>query len=126
MDILGGERITVIQRGSGSRDKAGRYRIDPNSVVEIENVKGTINPVPGEVLETLPEGERQGNQRRLITKFEIRGPSEKTGYPGDHIIWEGKRWEVRDVQTYRRVFPHLEARVREIDPNDVDRYKPLE
>src|SRR5690554_3942441 len=60
MDILGGERITVIQRGSGSRDKAGRYRIDPGSVVEIENVKGTINPVPGEVLETLPEGERQG------------------------------------------------------------------
>jgi hypothetical protein len=112
MPFVGAEPITVIQRAPGTRDRLGTYT--PGEETIIEGVLATVNPVPGRVLETLPEGEREGDQRRVITKFELRSPNEDTGYPGDHILYEGDRFEVRDVQVYRQVIPHLEVRVRRL------------
>lgn len=112
MPFVGAEPITVILRSPGTRDRLGRY----GDIVEevVEGVMATVNPVPGRVLETLPEGEREGDQRRIITEFELRSPDEDSGIPGDHIVYEGRRFEVRDVQVYRQVIPHLEVRARRI------------
>ena len=112
MPFVGAEPITVIKRAPGTRDRRGTYTAGAETV--IEGVLATVNPVPGRVLETLPEGEREGDQRRVITEFELQSPNEDTGYPGDHIIYEGDRFEVRDVQVYRQVIPHLEVRVRRL------------
>ena len=112
MPFVGAETITVIRREPGTRDRLGRYTIGSEEVVE--GVLATVNPVPGRVLETLPEGEREGDQRRVITEYELRAPDEDLGIPGDHIIYEGRRYEVRDVQVYRQVIPHLEVRARRI------------
>lgn len=114
MPFVGAEPITVIQRAPGARNRLGQYIVGAETVTN--GVLATVNPVPGKVLETLPQGEREGDQRRVITEFELRAPNETTGYPGDHIIYEGDRFEVRDVQVYRQVIPHLEVRVRRINP----------
>ena len=116
MPFVGSEKITVILRSDVVRDRRGRVQ-DVNEEV-VEDVLATVNPVPGEVLETLPEGERSGDQRRVITEFELRPPDEETGHPGDHLMYRGTRYEVREVQPYRQVIPHLEIRARKIAPGD--------
>lgn len=110
MPFVGAEPITVIKRSPGKRDRRGRYFVGPTET--FEGILATVNPVPGRVMETLPEGERTGDQRRVIIDFDVKAPDEDTGYPGDHIIYEGRTFEVRDVQIYRQVIPHLELRVR--------------
>lgn len=122
MPFVGAEPITVIRRLPGQRDRRGRYSL--GGVEIIEGVLATVNPVPGRILETLPMGEREGDQRRVITEFELLSPDETTGNPGDHIIYEGRAYEVRDVQVYRQVIPHLEVRVRRL--KDTPGFYPLQ
>jgi hypothetical protein len=120
MPLVGEERVTIIRRDPGFRDRRGRYQQGPETV--IENVKATVNPIPGRILATLPEGEREGDQRRMITKFELRTTDEDTGAVGDIVVYEGRRYEVRDVQVYRKVIPHLEARIRRMPPDNTPHY----
>lgn len=110
MPFVGAEPITVIRRNGGSVDKKGRISGIEEEV--IEDVMATVNPIPGGVLETLPEGDRYGDQRRVITEFELRSSNERKGVLADHIVYEGQRYEVREVQPYRQVIPYLGARVR--------------
>jgi len=79
-----------------------------------EEIQTTVNPIPGEELQVLPEGERTGEQIRLLTTADLRSSDETAGLLADHVIWQGKTYEVRTVQEYRRVIPHIEVRARRV------------
>lgn len=98
------------------RTGGGRLRGRPTSPTSDDVViQCTVNPIPGEELEVLPEGERTGEQIRLLTTAELRSSDETDGVLADLVIWEGKTYEVRTVQQYRRVIPHLEVRARRVE-----------
>lgn len=121
MPFVGAESITVIRREAGYRDRRGRYFAGARTE---QTILATVNPIPGRVLETLPEGEREGDQRRVITKFNLRATDEDLGTLGDIVVYEGREFEVRDVQIYRKVIPHLEARVRRLPVPNTPTYPP--
>lgn len=79
--------------------------------------RATVNPVPGDVLATLPEGERTGKQYRVLSDdVDLYPPDQETGYPGDLVLYEGEVYEVRDRAVYRTVIPHQELRIRRLLP----------
>jgi hypothetical protein len=79
--------------------------------------RATINPVPGDILATLPEGERLGRQYRALSDdVALYPPDEETGYPGDLVLFDGGVYEVRDRANYPTIIPHQELRIRRLLP----------
>lgn len=112
MAFIGNQKITVIQRAVGSRGTDGRW--DDGAETRTTDVDATVDPMPDELLATLPSGENLGVWMVLITTFEMRAPDEDDGYSGDQIEYEGDTYEVYQVRRYRRVIPHLEVWVRRV------------
>lgn len=79
--------------------------------------RATVNPVPGDVLATLQEGERLGRQYRALSDdVRLTATDDELGVLGDLVRYEGQVFEVRDVQTYPTVIPHQEYRIRRLLP----------
>ncbi len=77
---------------------------------------GTFDPLPGDLVRTLPEGERRRKQRYLITEAELQASDDETGQLGDIVIYAGERWEVRDIMPYRGgILPHYEVRIMRVE-----------
>lgn len=115
MAFIGNQKITVIRRDEDDTLPAGRGsdgRYAPTAEIRFEGVDATVDPVDDEELASLPEGERKGTHMWLLTKFEVRTADEQNGVPADFVEYEGDRYEVRAVRRYRKVIPHIEARVR--------------
>jgi len=115
--FVGMEPILVwATQTSATRGADGRrtvIRLPSQALVAV------VNPVPGRVLATLPEGERTGDQRRVLCDFDIASPDEDTRTWGAILEIAGVFYEVRDKQTYRRVIPHFAYRVRRLDAASV-------
>lgn len=98
------------------RTGGARVRGRSTSPTETDSlIQCTVNPIPGEELEVLPEGERTGEQIRILTTADLRSSDETSGELADLVVWEGKTYEVRTVQEYRRVLPHIEVRARRVE-----------
>lgn len=111
--ILCGE-ITVLARRRTGEYVRGRWVVAKDAEFEM---RATVNPVPGEVLASLPEGERLGKQYRVLsTDTSLLPPDEGTGYAGDEVFYDGAWYSVRDRQPYPTVIPHVEYRVRRLTP----------
>lgn len=113
MPFVGSQPFERIRRSGGARGSDGR----PAAPTEDTSTQtGTINPVPGEELALLPEGERRGENVRIICRIgTLRGADDTSGTLSDLVVWDGKTFEVRTVQTYRRVIAHDEVRVKRIE-----------
>lgn len=76
----------------------------------------TRDSVPGDVLVTLPEGERQSDQYWLITETELRTADDNTSPPtlADHVLMDSFWYEVREVVHFPQLIPHYEARIMRI------------
>lgn len=111
---VGKQEISVNERANGGREKFGL----PSTPTEttIPGVKATVNPVPGDELQTLPESERAEKNLRVITEYELTTFDDYAGTLADHVVIRGERYEVRDVQIYEKVIPHYEYRVRRVRP----------
>ena len=122
MPFVGAETITVIEQELVGEDLRGRPQVEYEVV---EGIRATVNPVPGYVLATLPEGERGSHQRRVITKYELSPYSDRKNTLASLVVYEGEVYEVRDIQSYRKIIPHLSARVRAFKFGEqADRYAP--
>jgi hypothetical protein len=106
--------IQIIARRLGGAYARGRWVSAPGDPFPFF---ATVNPVPGDVLATLEEGERLGRQYRVLsTDTSLFPPDEETGRAGDEVYYEGAWFEVRDRQVYPTVIPHAEYRVRRRTP----------
>lgn len=107
------QTITLIRHTGGEYGLDGRW--EQGTATETE-IQATVNPVPGEILATLPEGERIGKQLRVLTRVRFEVPDEESEEQGDHLLIRGEYYEVRDRAQYDRVIPHFEYRVRKMRP----------
>ena len=112
---VGKQGVVVIPRSD-----AGERGLDGRPVPVSEGlryeIKATVNPIPGDVLLTLPEGERREKNLRMLTEAELNVADDYADIPGDHVVVRGERYEVRDVQEYEKVIPHFEYRIRRLRP----------
>jgi hypothetical protein len=114
MAFVGNQKISVIERSAPARGSDGRMTAPTETLFEL--VDATVNPVPGDELSALPEGERNTKQLRVITQYELTEGDEDAGTYASIVVYEGERYEVRSVSKYRRVIPHNAARVARIKP----------
>lgn len=113
--FVGNETIEVFRMTNPAGVDPATGYATTDTFTKVAEGPATVNPVPGEELAQLPEGQRSGEQRRAITTLDIRGPDEQDGTEGDLIRYDGRIFKVLEVQSYRRVIPHLEVRVRLLD-----------
>lgn len=107
---LCGEITIEVRQVFGAYGAKGRWETTRGAPFPI---RATVNPVPGDVLASLPEGERVGRQYRVLTNdVDLRPADDETGLAGDEVFYEGHWYEVRDRQVYPTVIPHSEYRVR--------------
>lgn len=79
--------------------------------------RATLNPIPGEVLATLEEGERMGKQLRALSDdVALPANDDYTQTVGALVRYDGQVYEVRDRQPYPTVIPHYEYRLRRLLP----------
>ena len=116
MSFVGQQSISVGRLSAGSRGADGRW---VEGTTTVSAIKATVNPITGEELLALPEGERSGEQIKIITKFELRMTDETLQQDGDIIKWEGKHFRVVNIRRYRKVIPHIEARAVRVRDSDL-------
>lgn len=119
---VGRQAVTVIRRDFAARGLDGRFEEGSPSTFAIT---GTVNPVPGDILNTLPEGERVEKQLRLLTDAELRTSDDYEQTRGDLVIVRGEIYEVRDVAIYEKVIRHYEYRIRRVRPNIAEEFQHL-
>lgn len=115
--LLGEQTITRRRFSTPSpRRGADGRTLDPSPGVDLE-FGATVDPITGDAIRKLPEGERDERQIYILTdEVDLRIASRKGELVADQVIWEGDVYEVVSVMRYRRIIPHLEARARYIGP----------
>lgn len=107
-------RRTDLGRATGFGAGAGRSQgVSSTAAVDFE---GTVDPLPGYVKQTLPEGEMQEKNLYLLTLTELRARDDYGTDASDYVIYQGETYEVMTVQEYSRVLPHYECRIMRVRP----------
>lgn len=116
-DILGAFPITLRRYAAGSRGDDGRWT--PGSHADT-SILASVQPLTERQLASLPEGERQTDQRRVLTTTALVVGRQGAGTQGDRVSWDsGTTWyEVRQADQWFSVLPHTEARVARLDETD--------
>lgn len=86
-------------------------------------IYGTIQPPDGDVMETIPDGDRSRARLVIYTASELRTPNQFTKVPADQVQIDGYWWEVESVERWRQVMPHYKAvvaRIQEMSPAPVE------
>lgn len=106
--ILGQESVTKRTYAAGARGTDGRYTA---GAATDSTILASIQPMNGEELATLPEGERHPDQRKCYTRTALQAGDIDAGLIADHILVDGIEYEVRQVERQRAVLPHYKARL---------------
>jgi hypothetical protein len=99
LDIVGHQTATVTRR-VGSYVAGVWTDAAPSTIL----IVGTIQPARGNDLQRLPEGKRNEEAIRIITRTELRTAQAGTTTQSDTVAWRGATWEVDQVQTYDGAF----------------------
>lgn len=116
-EILGAFAVTLRRYATGSRGDDGRW--DAGSHTD-STILASVQPLTERQLASLPEGERQTDQRRVLTTSALVVGRQGAATQGDRLSWDsGASWyEVRQADTWYSVLPHTEARVARLDEGD--------
>lgn len=119
MRILGAIAATRLRPGAaGHRDASGRWVAETDDELAIRT---TLQPLTGDELQSLPEGERSSHWRKGQTTAQLR-TAEADGELADRIQFEGQGdddgvYEVRSVARQTAVLKHTSwtgVRLREV------------
>lgn len=116
-DILGAEPVTLRRYASGSRGADGRWVPDATTDTTI---RASVQPLTERELASLPEGERESDQRKVYTKSDLVVGRQEDSIQSDRLSWDGgDTWyEVRAAAKERSVLPHTKARVVRLAEGD--------
>lgn len=113
--ILGQSAITRRRFAAGTRGADGRFTAGASTD---STIYGTVQPPSGDVMATLPEGERSRRGRRVITTSELRAVDQDAGTPADQVLIDGLYWEVRTVSRWNAILPNYDATVLLVQEED--------
>lgn len=111
--ILGKQDVTLRRfDGAITWDEDGAA-VEPATVDT--PIRGSVQPLNGDELQTLPEGVRSKKTRKFYTKSEIRVEDQHTGTKADHVIIDGETYQARTVERYGRGLRHYKATLVRVD-----------
>jgi len=99
--ILGEEPVTLQIVAETRADATGRTTF---SVSSSSTILASVQPMNGDDLQTLPEGERSRQARKFYTTSPL-----SAGPPANRISVGGVVFELRHVEQQRSVIPHYKA-----------------
>ena len=68
---------------------------------------GSVQPVSGKDLETVPTGRRDKGIMKIYSSEALQCAVQGSNFSGDIVIWAGKRWEVFQELPYQNsLIPH--------------------
>lgn len=108
--LVGEQDVTLRRFGAGTRDSFGAFV--PGATVDTV-IKASVQPMRGQELAILPEGERQKDQRKVYTLTELRTADQSLQAPPDQLLIDGLAYQVQQVEPWPSVspLPHFKARV---------------
>lgn len=115
--LLGTEPVTLRRFTAGSRGTDGRF---VRGSATDTTIQAAVQPLSERDLRSLPEGERQGDQRKVYTTTPLVVGRQGEATSSDRVSWDsGATWyEVRQADQHRAVLPHTRARVVRLDEGD--------
>lgn len=102
--ILGQRDITRVRRAAATI--GANYKPVPGAET-LTTIRGAVQPLNGDGLEQMPEGERTRETRKVYTTSELR--TARPDAPADHVIVDGVRYEVQGVERQPAILPHYKA-----------------
>lgn len=107
--ILGSESLTRRRYAVGTWGVDGTFTAGATTD---STIRGSFQPLNGQELATLPEGERHADQRKVYTRTELRVASQEEGIQADRVSQDGTIfYEVRQVERQRTILPHYKVRL---------------
>jgi hypothetical protein len=106
MSILGSESITRVRYAVGTRGTDGR--MVPGAATSTA-IAASVQPASDEDMQSLPEGERRREGKRVYTVTELRTASQHAGTEADTLTIGGVSFQVRRVDRERSIIPHYRA-----------------
>lgn len=102
IDVVGHQTIAVTQRTSTWSTATGLPTAGAPTVVS--GVAATVTPARGNDLLRVPEGRRNEEWIRIITRQALTAGDRLTGREADRINWNGRTYEVEHTQRWDGVF----------------------
>ena len=118
--LVGAETITRRRFAAATRGTDGRYV--PGGPTDTP-IRASVQPATAQDLETLEEGERKRNPKRVYTDADLRVANQHVtpATTSDHVVIDTIVYEVRKVATWRSTspIPHVKAIVLQLKESDV-------
>lgn len=109
--ILGSEAITRITYAAGTRGSDGRWVQGSSTSTTIY---ASVQPMEGQDLEILEEGERARDGKRLYTATVMETANQHLGTSADLVTIDSINYEVRQVKRERSIIPHYRVLVMRV------------
>lgn len=93
-----GSRYKVTRQKNEGSYINGRWQ--PTSKLETFEIVASIQPIDGNQLQLLPEGERTSEMRNLYTATKLNTANEDKTINADIILIGSDYWEVQKVETW--------------------------
>lgn len=106
MTPLGSRSLVRRSYAAGSRGSDGRW-IEGSTTTT--TITGSLQPLNGNELQTLAEGERQRKSRKVYTTTALSAGSVSAGTRADQIVDGSDVWDVRSVSVWDAVLGHYKA-----------------
>ena len=86
-------------------------------VETVSNIRAAVQPLNGEDLVSLPEGQRQRESYKLFSVTEMKTASEEGATRSDKVSFYGREFEVQQVQRQIGLgMDHFKAIVMRVNP----------
>ena len=106
MTPLGSRSLVRRSYAAGSRGSDGRWT---DGATTTTTISGSLQPLSGDELQTLSEGERQRRSRKVYTTSAMFAGDVATGRRADQVVDGSTVWDVRSVERQTEVLGHYKA-----------------
>jgi hypothetical protein len=114
-----GEEPVLLRRYTTSMARGSDGRIASTLSYDETTILMSVQPLNGQELSMLPEGERHRDRKKGYTITLLRTADQHLKTMADRIVVDGIEYEVHQVERERSVIPHYKVsliRVQEQDP----------
>lgn len=106
MTPLGARALTLRTFAAGSTGTDGRW---VEGTTTDTALVGSLQPLNGDEVQALPEGDRQRRTRKVYTTTPISAGSVQDGIRPDQVLDGSEVWEVTSVAREGAILPHYKA-----------------
>lgn len=107
---LGG-KCTLRRFGTGAYDTTGRYVAGGSFD---RTISAHVQPVMPKTTQKVPEGERSSEDVQVFAQLPLQASDVQAGVKGDHIVWQGRTYEVYALTDWNPQARYYGAKARRL------------